>query len=248
MKKEEKQQENLPELPGDKEKVRMRFAPNPSGPLHLGHARAVVLNHEYVKRYKGDFILRIEDTDPKRVYPPAYQMIPEDLEYLNVKVDEKIIQGQRMEKYYEIAEKLIQQENAYVCTCSQEKFKKLRRKGNACECRNISKTKNLTRWKKMLNGEYNEGKAVLRIKTDLNHSDPAIREWPAFRVEEQKHPKYGEKYNAYPLMNFSVAVDDHLLNISHVIRGKDHIPSEKRQKYIFDYMDWEYPKYIHQKI
>ncbi len=242
---EEKEQKNLPELPGEKENVRMRFAPNPSGPLHIGHARAIILNDEYVKRYDGEFILRIEDTDPNRVYPPAYEMIKEDLDYLNANPNDVVIQGERMNKYYEIAENLIKQNNAYVCTCSQEEFKELRKKGIACDCRNNSSKQNATNWQKMLKGEFGEGEAVLRIKTDLEHPDPAIRDWPAFRVVEEKHPRYGTKYSAYPLMNFSVAVDDYLLNISHVIRGKDHIPSEKRQKYIFDYMDWDYPKYIH---
>lgn len=245
LKKEEKTQENLPDLPGSKEDVRMRFAPNPSGPLHLGHARAAILNDEYVKRYDGNFILRIEDTDPKRVYPPAYEMIPEDLNYLNIQIDEEVIQGQRIEKYYEIAEKLIKQRKAYVCNCPQEKFRELRNKAKPCKCRQNTSKENLKKWKKMIEGEYSEGEAVLRIKTDINHSDPAIREWPAFRVVEKEHPRYGEKYNTYPLMNFSVAVDDYLLEISHVIRGKDHIPSERRQKYIFDYMNWEHPEYIH---
>ncbi|PTD93412.1 glutamate--tRNA ligase [archaeon SCG-AAA382B04] len=245
LEKEEKKEQNLPELPGNKENVRMRFAPNPSGPLHIGHARAIVLNHEYVKRYDGDFILRIEDTDPKRVYPPAYEMIQEDLDYLKIDVDEKIIQGERIQKYYEVAEQLIEQTNAYVCTCEQQEFRELRRKAKACDCRKNSKEANIKKWKKMINGDYEEGEAVLRIKTDINHPDPAIREWPAFRIVDQPHSTYGKKYNTYPLMNFSVAVDDYLLNISHVIRGKDHIPSEKRQKYIFDYMNWEYLEYLH---
>ncbi|OKY77126.1 MAG: Glutamyl-/glutaminyl-tRNA synthetase [Candidatus Methanohalarchaeum thermophilum] len=242
---DKKEEKNLPDLPGDTSDVRMRFAPNPSGPLHIGHARAVILNDEYVKRYDGDFILRIEDTDPNRVYPPAYDMIREDLEYLNVEVDEEIIQGEKINEYYRIAEKLIKREAAYVCKCREKEFRDLRVKGKPCPCRERNAEENLKEWNKMLNGMYQEGKAALRIKTELDHPDPAIREWPAFRIVDSPHPRYGKKYNVYPLMNFSVAVDDHLLDVSHVIRGKDHIPSEKRQKYIFDYLDWEKPEYIH---
>ena len=89
----------LPELenPGD---VVLRFAPNPSGPLHLGHARAAVLNDEYAKQYKGKLVLRMEDTDPSRVDPDAYKMIEEDLEWLGVVSHELVIQSERLEIYY----------------------------------------------------------------------------------------------------------------------------------------------------
>ncbi|OUJ18970.1 Glutamyl-/glutaminyl-tRNA synthetase [Methanonatronarchaeum thermophilum] len=240
-----KEEQALPDLPGNTDKVRMRFAPNPSGPLHLGHARAAILNDEYVEKYNGKFILRIEDTDPKRVYPPAYEMIEEDIQYLEIDVDEKIIQGERIETYYEYAEQLIEMNKAYVCRCPAEQFRKLKKKGIACECRDQTPEKNLELWNKMLEGRYKEGEVAVRIKTHLNHPDPAIREWPAFRVVDQKHPVYGDRYNAYPLMNFSVAIDDHLMNISHIIRGKDHIPNKIRQEFIFDYFNWEKPEYIH---
>ena len=98
----------MAELPGSHDNVVMRFAPNPSGPLHIGHARAAVPNGEYVKRYGGKLVLRIEDTDPKRVYEPAYEMIPEDLEWLGVKADEIIYQSDRFEIYYDIARQLIE--------------------------------------------------------------------------------------------------------------------------------------------
>ena len=74
----------LQELPGTHENIVLRFAPNPSGPLHIGHSRAAVPNAEYVKRHDGKLILRIEDTDPKRVYEDAYEMIPQDLKWLGI--------------------------------------------------------------------------------------------------------------------------------------------------------------------
>ena len=103
----QKKETGLQELPGSHENVVMRFAPNPSGPLHLGHARAAVPNGEYAKRYDGKLILRIEDTDPKRVFEPAYKMIPEDLEWLGIKPDEVIYQSDRFDIYYDYAEQLI---------------------------------------------------------------------------------------------------------------------------------------------
>ena len=104
--KEKKREEpkGLMDLPDVRGEVVLRFAPNPSGPLHIGHARAAVLNKEYVKRYGGKLILRVEDTDPRRVDPEAYNMMEEDLEWLGVDWQEKYVQSSRMEIYYEYAQ------------------------------------------------------------------------------------------------------------------------------------------------
>ena len=98
----------LQELPGTHENIVLRFAPNPSGPLHIGHSRAAVPNAEYVKRHKGKLILRIEDTDPKRVYEDAYEMIPQDLKWLGINPDEIVYQSDRFEIYYDYARQLIE--------------------------------------------------------------------------------------------------------------------------------------------
>jgi glutamyl-tRNA synthetase len=90
----------LPHLEKSDHGVVMRFAPNPSGPLHLGHARAAVLNDAYVKRYGGKYILRIEDTDPKRVDPEAYRMVVEDIEWLGLSIHEVVYQSDRFDLYY----------------------------------------------------------------------------------------------------------------------------------------------------
>ena len=84
VKKKKQEKEGLVDLPNVGDQVVLRFAPNPSGPLHIGHARAAILNQEYVNRYDGRLILRVEDTDPRRVESDAYQMIPEDLEWLRL--------------------------------------------------------------------------------------------------------------------------------------------------------------------
>lgn len=99
------EEKGLIDLPHVEGKVVLRFAPNPSGPLHIGHARAAILNQEYVKRYHGKLILRLEDTDPRRIDSEAYQMIEEDLTWLGVKWDEKIIQSNRIPIYHQYAEK-----------------------------------------------------------------------------------------------------------------------------------------------
>ena len=242
-KKPEKKEKGLGELPGSHENVVMRFAPNPSGPLHIGHARAAIPNNEFVKKYGGKLILRIEDTDPKRVFEPAYTLIQEDLEWLGVKPDEIYYQSDRFDIYYKYAEELIKKGKAYMCTCKGGDFKELKDNCKPCPHRDNSVEENLELWRKF--PEMEEGQAVLRVKTDINHKNPAIRDWVAMRIVDEEHPKLGHKYRVYPMMNFSVAVDDHLMGMTHVLRGKDHLANSEKQKYLYNHMGWEVPEFIH---
>jgi glutamyl-tRNA synthetase len=237
------EQKGLSDLPDVKGEVVLRFAPNPSGPLHIGHARAAVLNDEYVKRYGGKLILRIEDTDPRRVDPDAYEMIDEDLQWMDVKIHEKIIQSDRLPIYYDHAEKLIEMGAAYMCTCEAGEFKKLKDQSLACPCRDLGVEENLERWRNMEN--LDEGEAVLRAKTDIEHKNPAIRDYAIMRIVDAEHPRIGRKYKIYPMMNFSVAVDDHLCGVTHVLRGKDHLANSEKQKYLYNYFGWDIPVFIH---
>jgi len=238
-----RRKQELPELPGaEAGEVVMRFAPNPSGPLHLGHARAAVLNDEYVRRYSGRLVLRIEDTDPARVYPPAYEMIQQDLRWLGVEVHQVVVQSSRLQVYHEHAEQLIRMGRAYVCFCEAEHFRKLRQRGEECEHRQSSVQENLREYRRMFS-ELAEGEAVVRLKTGMELSDPAMRDFPIMRISDTPHPKV--RARVYPLMNFSVAVDDHLLGITHVLRGKDHIVNTRKQAYIYRFFGWEMPEFIH---
>ncbi len=238
--------EKLKDLPhAEKGKVVTRFEPSPSGPLHLGHVFPLLLNYWYSKKYNGKFILRIADTNPRNILPEAYDMIVEDVEYLTGELFEPIIQSERIPLYYDIIEELIKNNFAYVCTCKQEEFKEYVSKGTPCPHRSQTPEENLEKWKKMLSGEYKEGEAVVRIKTLLNHENPAVREWVAFRIVEHPHPLHEDKYIVYPTMNFSVPVDDHLNGITHIIRGKDHEVNTLRQQYIYEYMGWNTPTFIH---
>ena len=116
----------LPDLEGAEHGVVMRFAPNPSGPLHIGHARAAVLNDAYVKQYGGRYILRIEDTDPKRVDPAAYEMVKEDIAWMGLGITETVTQSDRLPLYYDLCKQLIGLSGAYVCTCNNEHFRELK--------------------------------------------------------------------------------------------------------------------------
>jgi glutamyl-tRNA synthetase len=234
----------LPDLERAEQGVVMRFAPNPSGPLHIGHARAAVLNDAYVKQYGGRYILRIEDTDPKRVDPDAYAMVIEDIAWLGLGITETVTQSDRLSLYYDLCKQLIGRGGAYVCTCNNEHFKELKQAKTACPCRDQPVEKNLELWEKMLDHTYKEGEVTVRIKTDLNNPDPAMRDFPAFRIlDSPPHPKVNA--HVYPLMNFSVVADDHLLGVTHVIRGKDHIANTRRQRYIYDHFGWKVPVYRH---
>jgi len=234
----------LPDLEKAEKGVVMRFAPNPSGPLHIGHARAAALNDAYVKQYGGRYILRIEDTDPKRVDPDAYGMVVEDLKWLGLGITETVTQSDRLSLYYDLCTQLIGKGGAYVCTCNNEHFRELKEAKTACPCRDQSMEKNLELWQKMLDHVFKEGEATVRIRTDLDNPDPAMRDFPAFRIlDAPPHPKV--KAHVYPLMNFSVVADDHLLGVTHVIRGKDHIANTRRQAYIYDHFGWQVPVYRH---
>jgi len=235
----------LPDLPGVGAKVVMRFAPGPSGPLHIGHARAAVLNDEYVRRYSGEFVLRIEDTNPAKVMPEAYDWIPEDLEWLGVEATSTVLQSDRFELYYSHMERLLSDGHAYICTCDTEVWKELKAASRACRHRDLEPELQLEEWERMLDGTYGEHEAMAVVKTDLSHPNPAVRDWVAMRIVETPHPRTGDRYRVYPLMNFSVAVDDHHLGLTHVLRGKDHQNNTLRQEYVFRYFGWPLPEYIH---
>ncbi|WII09284.1 glutamate--tRNA ligase [Methanomassiliicoccales archaeon LGM-DZ1] len=236
----------LPDLENaEKGKTVMRIAPGPSGPLHIGHTRVSVLNDEYTKRYGGKLILRFEDTNPEKIDPEAYDTIPEDLDWLGVRIDRSYIQSDRFELYYKVTKQLIEQGHAYVCTCDAEKWRSLKEQKTACPCRDLPVNEQLERYDKLMEGAPGFEDAIAVVKTDIAHPNPAIRDFVALRAVDAPHPRTGDKYRLYPMMNLSVAVDDHEMGMTHVIRGKDHLNNTLRQKYIFDYFGWKQPEYIH---
>jgi glutamyl-tRNA synthetase len=230
--------EGLPELPGAKKgKVIMRFAPSASGPFHIGHALTGSLSYLFVKKHGGKFYVRIEDTNPENIYPQAYKMIEKESKWLFPgKFLKILIQSDRMKIYYDCAEKLLKKKAAYVCTCSQEEFKKLSDNKKECSCRKLSVKENMERWKKMLSkgkDAFQEGEAVLRFKSSMQDKNPAMRDFPLARINTEKHPRQGTKYRVWPLMNLAVAADDIDLKMTHIVRAKDHRDNAERQKRIY---------------
>ena len=250
--KAKKKEKRLPQLQNANKYAQIvtRFSPNPDCVLHLGSARAIILSHEYARIYGGKFLLRFEDTDSKVKRPVLefYDHIREDLAWLGCEADGEFIQSDRLQIYYEYAERLLRKGIAYVCTCIPEQFRKKVLAKKSCNCRDLQPEENLERWRLMLDGGYSEGEAVVRVKTDVEHPNPAVRDWPALRIIDPvkyPHPRVGGKYRVWPLYNFSTGLDDHLLGITHIIRGKEHLTNKIRQEFMYRYFGWKYPEAIH---
>lgn len=243
--KESEEHDPIPDLDVDEdEEVVVRFAPNPNGPPHIGHARGMTINGELRDKYDGKLILRYDDTDPvtKRPMDEAYEMYEEDYSWLGYEPDEIRYSSKNFDTYIEYAEKLIEMGKAYVCMCSQEEGQKYRKEGEACPHRDQSVEKNAELWGNMRAGEIDEGEAVLKVKTDINHKNPAIRDFVAFRIiDDPDHPITGDEYRVWPLLDFQGAIEDHEMGTTHIVRGKELRASTKRQKYVYEYFDWEYP-------
>lgn len=243
-------QHALPPLPGAERGVVTRFAPNPDFVLHLGNARPALLSYLYSKEmYRGKMILRLEDTDPrtKTPMPEAYWAIKEDLRWLGIRWDEEYIQSLRMEIYYRTAKELIIRGGAYVDLCSREEFARARAERRSCPHRLQGADESLELFEKMILGFFGEGEAVVRVRTDLDHPDPSVVDWVAFRIIDTgktPHPLVGDRYTAWPTYNFAAGVDDHLLGVTHILRGREHVQNTTKQQYIYKHMGWDYPHVI----
>jgi len=242
-------EKGLKELPNVRknQKLVFRMAPFPSGPLHIGNTKTFLLNALYAEKYKGKILLVIDDTigsEEKALILDAYHLIPEAFDYLKVKYKKPIIyKSDRLNIYYKYAEELIKKNKAYVCSCSQEALRENRAKKIECACRLLKVADNLERWKKMFNAR--QGEYVLRIKTDMKHPNPAFRDRVLFRISEREHPRVGKKYKVWPLLEFSWAVDDYLLGITHAIRGKELMIEGEMQNYIWDIFKWKKTNFIY---
>lgn len=234
--------EGLEELPNAEKGIVMRFAPSPSGAMHIGHALTASMSYVYIKKYGGKFYVRIEDTNPENIYEPAYDLLKKDSDWLFEKKAKIIIQSDRMEIYYKYAKKLIKFGNAYVCTCSGDDFRKNSKLQQDCPCRSFNVKENLERWERMLYKDgFDEGEAVLRFKSSMTDKNPAMRDFPLARINLTKHPRQKNKYKVWPLMNLSVTVDDIELKMTHIIRAKDHRDNAKRQEMIFKVLGKKFP-------
>jgi glutamyl-tRNA synthetase len=241
---------DLPDLPNvdEYDDVRMRAAPNPNGPWHIGHARMPAVIGTYKQRYDGAFLVRFDDTDPETKRPDldAYGAILDDINYLGFEPDEVLVASDRLDSYYDHARGLIDAGGAYTCSCSAEAFSEMKNAAEACPHRDKDAGTVHEEFAAMVDGDYDPGEMVLRVRTDIEHKNPALRDWVAFRLIDTPHPRpEAEEYRCWPMLDFQSGVDDHRTGVTHIIRGIDLQDSAKRQQFVYDYFGWEYPEVVH---
>lgn len=238
-------------------KVRTRFAPSPTGYMHIGNLRTAIFEYLLARKYNGDFILRIEDTDQARKVDGAIEFIYKTLELCGFKIDEgpmnegeygPYIQSERKEIYKKYAEELVKKGKAYYCFCTEEEL---------AERRKVAESRNKPF---MYDGRCSK-LSKEKIEENLAKGMPY--------VIRQKMPKVGQtivedviygkikidnsiledqillKSDGFPTYNFANVVDDHLMGITHVIRGKEYLDQTAKYNLLYEDFGWEKPTYIH---
>ncbi len=214
----------------ENEKVVTAFPPEPSKYPHIGHAKAIFLNYELARRNNGKFILRFEDTNPKLAAKEFYEIHLDNYKWLGIKPDLVEYASDYVQKFYELAKKMIKDGYAYVCTCAQEEIKKNRFEGNECGCRILMKDGHVKRFEEMFKSA--EGKMVLRLKADMKHENTTMRDPTLLRVIEHEHARQGKKYRVWPTYDFENAVLDGLEEVTHRLRSKEFELRNELQNYI----------------
>ena len=241
--------QGLPDLPDRSGDVVLRFAPNPNGPLSFGHSRGVAINAAYAKRHGGTFILRFDDTDTVRKPPLdwAYDHITEEVTWLvGSPPDRVVLASDRVEVYHAHAKALLEQGGAYVCRCTADAFRGYRESKSACPCRDRPIEDSNADWQQMIEGRFSAGEAVVRIRTAMDLPNPALRDWPALRIQDtdrnpHPRPEVGSRHKVWPLLDFQSAIEDHEQGVTHIIRGKDLMDSTRKQMLLYEHFGWTYP-------
>lgn len=240
---------DFPDLPGAVPgRVVVRLAPFPSGVLHIGHGRMLFINQHYREKYQGKLLLVFDDTpgsEEKRVEVEFFDLIREDCERAGVRPDATYYKSDRVPTFYPWARRVIERAGAYVCHCSAETLRANRAAGIACPERAQSLETTLDEWEKMLGNAYGPGEAVLRLRTSLEDPDPAFRDRVLFRISDLDHPRVGRKYSVWPMLEFSWAVDDIELGVTHVLRGKDLVIEDRVQRFIWDLLGEKGVPFLH---
>jgi glutamyl-tRNA synthetase len=237
--------------------VRVRFAPSPTGYLHVGNARTALFNWLFARQKKGVFILRVEDTDVERSRHEYYQRLISDLRWLGLDWDEgpdvggdygPYLQSERLEIYQHYTQQLLESGLAYYCFCSPEELEQARREALARgkmpiysgKCRHIPPEEAAAR---IARGE----KAAVRLKTpdqgEIAFND-LVRGHLHFQLEVIGDPIL-VRSNGLPAYNYAVVIDDHLMEVTHVIRGEDHISNTPRQILTYQALGWTPPLFAH---
>ncbi|MEW5972799.1 MAG: glutamate--tRNA ligase [Pseudomonadota bacterium] len=229
-------------------KIRTRFAPSPTGYLHIGGARTALFSYLYARRHGGDFILRIEDTDLERSTPESVNAILEGMTWLNLEYDEgPFYQTRRFDRYKEVIQQLLESGHAYYCYMPREELDALRE----AQMARGEKPRYDGRWRpepgKVLPEPPAGVQPVVRFKNPLD-GEVVIEDMVRGRVvirNEELDDLIIARSDGTPTYNLTVVVDDYDMGITHVIRGDDHLNNTPRQINIFRAMGAEPPVYAH---
>ncbi len=225
-------------------KVRTRFAPSPTGFLHIGGARTALFNWLYARHHGGEMLLRIEDTDRERSTQEAVDAIIEGLKWLELDwAGEPISQFARVERHREIVHRLLESGHAYYCQCTPEELAEMREKARAegrpmtydRRCRELGLCPPHDKPLVVRFAAPREGEIVIHdmVQGEVRWQAEAMDDLVLMRAD------------GTPTYNLAVVVDDHDMGITHVIRGVDHLTNAARQKMIYDALGWEMPKMAH---
>ncbi len=203
-------------------KVVTRFPPEPNGYPHIGHAKAVIIDDEYSKRYGGSLILRFDDTNPSKEKIDYYKAISEGLDWLNIKPSVIKNTSDDMEVLYDYAKKLVQKNRAYVCDCSPEIIKTNRSNGISCNCTTNTVGYNLEKLEYLIKGKYRQNECILRYRGDMNNLNTAMRDPTLFRIVTDSHPLLLNRYTLWPTYDFAAPIEDSLDGVTHAFRTKEY--------------------------
>lgn len=223
-------------------KIVTRFAPSPTGYLHIGGGRTALFNWLFTRHHQGTFLLRIEDTDRARSTTAAVDAILDGLKWLGLDWDgEPVFQFARMNRHAEVAHDLVKKGQAYFCTCTPEDLEKMRETQKASGASHIG-------YDRRCRDKGNTSGAV-RIKAPLGHNEEMLVKDV---VQGEVRVPYQQlddmvllRSDGTPTYMLSVVVDDHDMGITHIIRGDDHLTNTFRQRMIYDAMGWDVPSFSH---
>ena len=214
------------------DKVCTRFPPEPNGYLHIGHAKAVLLNYGLAKKYGGQFNMRFDETTPTKERTEFVESIKEDIRWLGADWgDHLYFASNYFEQMYEAAEKLIRKGKAFVCDLSAEEIREYRgtltEPGKESPYRNRSVEENLDLFRRMRAGEFPDGSKVLRAKIDMASPNINMRDPVIYRVAHMSHQNTGDAWCIYPMYDFAHPIEDAIEGVTHSIctlEFEDHRP------------------------
>ncbi|RLF59727.1 MAG: glutamate--tRNA ligase [Thermoplasmata archaeon] len=224
---------SLSDLPfAEDKKVITRFPPEPNGYLHIGHAKAAIIDYEYAKKYDGSFILRFDDTNPEKDCVEFYDAQKQDLKWLGIKWDKSYHTSDNLKMHYELCLQLLKQSDAYVCLCDAENIKMGRQKKKNCPCRNLPSEIHVDQWEQLLSSTLDNG--IVRLKADMKSLNTAMRDPTLFRIITTPHPLQKDRFHIWPTYDFAGAVEDSISGVTHPFRTKEYELRDEVYFYLLD--------------